>query len=203
MSERKPLTLTQRIRRLVRDPLDAVGRWLYGLGIHPDTVTIAGLLVVAIASVVIAQGEYQIGALILLAGLPLDAVDGAVARAMQRTGRFGAVLDSTLDRYADGFIFIALSYHLAVQDRFEWMLLALAALLGSLLVSYIRARGDGVNVKAEIGIFTRLERTAVILLMLFIPPLFEVGLIVLGIGTNLTALQRLWYVYRTLNQRGE
>lgn len=175
---------------------------MHRLGIHPDTITIAGLVMVAIASVFIAQGEFIAGGIILLLGLPFDALDGAVARAMQRTDKFGAVLDSVLDRYADGFIFAGLSYYFAVQDQFELMLLAVAALLGSLLVSYVRARADGVHVETKIGLFTRLERIVVILIMLLIPGLLTIGLVILAVGTNITALQRLWFVYKTLKNRG-
>ncbi|GAB4519880.1 MAG: CDP-alcohol phosphatidyltransferase family protein [Anaerolineae bacterium] len=193
-------TLTDRVRALSSGFLKRAGHLLYRAGLHPDTITIAGLIVVMIASVVIAAGNLQWGGLILLLGLPLDALDGAVARAMQRTGQFGAVLDSTLDRYADGFIFAALSYHFALEGRFHWMLLALAALIGSYGVSYVRARAEGVGVGVKAGWFTRLERVAVILAMLLIPPLLEIGLWVLAIGTNVTGLQRLWVVYKTLNK---
>jgi len=90
--------------------------------------------------VFIAQGQFQLGAVILILGLPLDALDGAVARAMGRQDKFGGILDSTLDRYADALIFGGLSYYFAVHDQFDYLVLALAALTGSLLVSYVRAR---------------------------------------------------------------
>lgn len=201
-TQAKPVVLTDRVRGVAKAVLDPTGQFLHRLGIHPDTVTIAGLIVVAIASVVIAQGQLQLGGIILLLGLPFDALDGAVARAMQRTGKFGAVLDSVLDRYADGFIFAGLSYYFAVLDQFEMMLLAMAALLGSLLVSYVRARADGVQVETKIGLFTRLERIVVILIMLLVPGLLTIGLVVLAVGTHFTALQRIWFVYRTLKNRG-
>jgi CDP-diacylglycerol--glycerol-3-phosphate 3-phosphatidyltransferase len=183
--------------------MSRLGHTLHGLGVHPDMVTIFGLLVVVVASFFVATGQFLIGGLILLAGLPLDAVDGPVARAMQRKGDFGKMLDSSLDRYADGFIFAALSYHFAVEDEFGLMLLALAALMGSFMVSYARARAEGINVEVKIGLFTRMERVAVILVLLLLPdafglPVLEAGLVILAFGTNFTALQRLWYVYSVL-----
>src|SRR5690606_2771599 len=117
------------------------------------------------------QGQMRIGAIVLLIGLPLDALDGAVARAMKRTGKFGAMFDSTLDRYADGFIFAALSYYFAVQGQYNLLLMTQAALLGSLLVSYTRARAEGIGVDTKIGLFSRVERVVVIILMLLIPSL--------------------------------
>ncbi len=147
----------------------------------------------------------------LIISLPLDAVDGAVARAMKRKSAFGMVLDSTLDRYADGFIFASLSYYFAVQDRFEMMVLSLIALMGSFLVSYVRARADDakVSVATTVGIFTRVERVIVILVMILGMGLtnqlifLEIGVLVLAVGTNFTALQRLLFVYTALKDRGE
>lgn len=195
-------TFTERVRLLAHRVLDPVATLLYRLGVHPDMITVLGLLMVLIACVFVANGQFLWGAFLLLAGLPLDALDGAIARKMPHRGKFGAVLDSSLDRYADGFIFAALSYHFAVQNRMEMMLVAQAALLGSFGVSYLRARAEGVGVDVKIGLFTRLERTIVILGMLFIVPLLDVGVIILALGTNFTAVQRLYYVYKTLKDEG-
>ena len=101
--------------------------WMNGHGPYVwacYAITFAGLVLVGVASIIIGLGELQIGALVLLLGLPLDALDGAVARAMQRKDQFGALLDSTLDRYADAFIFAGLGYYFAVHLRFEMLLLA-------------------------------------------------------------------------------
>lgn len=201
-SSKSPVTLTDRVRALTASVLSRIGTAVHRMGIHPDTITIAGLVLVGIASILIADGQLQAGAVVLLISLPLDALDGAVARAMQRKDKFGAVLDSTLDRYADAFIFAGLGYTFAVQDRFDLMLLAVAALIGSYSVSYVRARAEGIGLSVKIGWFSRMERIVVILVMLLIPDLLLVGLIVLAVGTNLTGLQRLWYVYKTLKHEG-
>jgi len=206
MAEQHPTTLTDRIRALTGGFMTVIGTKLFKLGVHPDAVTLLGLVIVLIASFFIGSGELRIGGIILLLGLPLDAVDGAVARAMNRTDRFGEMLDSSLDRYADGLIFASLSYHFAVQDEFNLLVLALAALLGSFMVSYARARGEGVGVIVKIGLLSRMERVAIILGMLLAPtvwgvPVLEIGLWVLAIGANFTALQRIWYVYKTLKDR--
>ena len=201
-----PVTLTDRVRAVTGIFVTRIGTILYKAGVHPDMVTVAGLILVMVAAIFIGDGQLQVAGVILVLGLPLDAVDGAVARAMNRTGRFGAVLDSSLDRYADGLIFGALSYHFASQDQFDLVILALAALLGSFMVSYIRARAEGIGVDIRIGLFTRMERVAVILLVLLVPELFdlpvlEIGLWLLAVGTNFTGLQRLWFVYNTLKKR--
>ena len=207
----KPATLTDRLRNKTRAPLDRVGNVLARLGVHPDWITVAGLLMVAIASVLLAAGEFLAGGILLTGSLLLDALDGSVARAMKRSGAFGMVLDSTLDRYADGFIFAALGYYFAVQDRMDMLALALMALVGSFAVSYIRARADDskVGVSTTVGLFSRMERVSVILLMtvgsgiLRTTTPLEIGLLILALGTNLTALQRLHHVYAALKDRGE
>ena len=201
MADTPPVTFTQRLRRLTAGFMNRLGMTIHRAGIHPDVITTAGLVVVAIAALFIAHGDLQLGGIILLLSLPLDAVDGAVARAMQRKGKFGALLDSTLDRYADGFIFASLSYYFAVQDRFGMLLLAMAAMMGSFLVSYIRGRAGGLNLDVQIGLFSRVERVIVILLMLLIPALLEIGIWVLAVGTNFTVMQRLWFAYKALKNR--
>jgi len=192
----QPVTLQDRVRTSTKTWMDNIGMALHRAHIHPDFITLLGLVFVLAASVFIARGQLQLGGLILLLGLPLDALDGAVARAMGRTGKFGGVLDSTLDRYADSFIFAALGYYYAAQVRLDYLLLALAALIGSFAVSYVRARAGEAGLSVKIGLFDRMVRIIIILTMLLISSLVELGLGMLAIGTNFTALQRLWYVYK-------
>ncbi|MDQ7025826.1 MAG: CDP-alcohol phosphatidyltransferase family protein [Anaerolineae bacterium] len=201
-TEKKPKVFTDRLRGWTGGIIKPIGSGLYRMGVHPDMVTAFGLLIVAVAAVFIGKGQLQLGGVLLLIGLPLDALDGAVARAMQRKGRFGIMLDSTLDRYADGFIFAALSYYFAVLGRFDMLLLAQAALLGSILVSYARARAEGIGVNTKIGLFTRVERVTVIIIMLLAPRLLDWGVLILAVGTNFTAMQRLWFVYNSLKNEG-
>jgi CDP-diacylglycerol--glycerol-3-phosphate 3-phosphatidyltransferase len=200
----QPVTFTDRLRKLTHAVLHPLGLFFHRLGVHPDHVTIAGTVLVVAAAVLIAFGQLTGGALLLLLALPFDALDGAIARAMQRKGKFGALLDSSLDRYADAVIFAGLGYHFAVQGRLELLALSFAALIGSYGVSYVRARAEGLGVDVKIGLFSRIERILVILVMLLlpdVPAVMPIGLIVLAIGTNLTTFQRLSYVYRVLKQR--
>ncbi len=195
-----PVTFSDRMRKQFSGLTRSAGMTVYRWGIHPDTITIVGLIVVAIGALFIAQGQIQIGGVLLLISLPLDALDGAVARAMQRKDRFGSILDSTLDRYADGFIFGGLIYYFAQTGQQLQLLLALASLMGSFVVSYVRARAGEADLSVKIGLFSRFERVITLLLMLLIPPLLTLGLVVLAIGTNVTGIQRLWYVYRHLDE---
>jgi len=189
-------TFTDRIRALTGGVVNRAGNAFYRAGIHPDYITVAGLVVVMIASWFIARGQVQLGGVILILGLPLDALDGAVARAMHRRDKFGGLLDSTLDRYADSLIFAALGYYFASQGQLDNLLLSMASLIGSFVVSYVRARAGEAGLSVKVGLFTRLERVAVLLPSLLIPPLLVVGMWILAIGTNFTGLQRVWFVYR-------
>ena len=211
MSKAAPRTLTDRLRVIVTPPLERAGAGLARLGVSANMVTVLGLALVAVAALQLAQGRWLAGGLILLGSLPLDALDGAVARATGGGSRFGMALDSTLDRYADGFIFAAFGYYFAGQGRQDMLALTFAALIGSFLVSYVRARADDakVGVVATVGLFSRLERVIVLLAMTLAAgalasaaPL-EIGMLALAIGTNFTALQRLRYVHKTLKDRGE
>lgn len=188
------------MRSLTSGLTSRAGMTVHRMGIHPDTITIVGLVVVAAAAYFIAQGQIQLGGVLLVVSLPLDALDGAVARAMGREDRFGAVLDSTLDRYADGFIFGALAYYFAGRGEGLNFILALASLMGSFVVSYVRARAGEADLSVKIGLFSRFERVITLLLMLLVPPLLTLGLWVLAIGTNVTGVQRLWYVYKHLDK---
>jgi len=195
-----PVTLSDRMRKQFSGFTSAAGNAVYRMGIHPDTITIVGLIVVAIGAYFIAIGQIQIGGVLMVISLPLDALDGAVARAMGRKDRFGAVLDSTLDRYADGLIFGSLAYYFAGRGEQLHLCLALASLMGSFVVSYVRARAGEADLSVKIGLFSRFERVVTLLLMLLIPPLLTLGLWVLAIGTNITGVQRLWYVFKHLDK---
>lgn len=199
-TKQHPMTVTDRVRSATNAFVTWAGTTLHRAGVHPDVITIVGTLIVLAASVLIGQGRFQLGAVVLMIAFPMDALDGAVARAMGRTTQFGAVLDSTLDRFSDGFIFAGLSYYFAVQDQFEYMLLALAVILGSYGVSYVRARAGEADLSVKIGAFSRLERIIALLIGLWIPPLMVVVLVVLAIGTNFTTVQRLWYVYKHIDE---
>lgn len=185
--------------------LNGIGLWLYKRGVHPDIVTLVGFIGVLIGGIFIATGQFTLAGILLLISLPFDALDGAVARAMNRQDEFGKFWDSTLDRYADGVLFGGFAYFFATQDRFEMLIACLLGLIGSFMVSYTRARGEGLGLDVKIGLFSRLERVIMMLIVLFIPrlgeiPMLEIGLWILALGTNFTSIQRIVHVYHLLNK---
>ncbi|MCZ7546807.1 MAG: CDP-alcohol phosphatidyltransferase family protein [Anaerolineae bacterium] len=191
-----PVAFSDRLRDLTQPLLAWVGARLHRLGVHPDAVTVAALALTGVSGALIALGRFRAAAWVLLVGAPLDAVDGAVARAMDRKDRFGAVFDSTLDRYAEGLLFMGLSAYFARKRDYLKVALCGAAINGSFMVSYVRARVEGLGLPSiKIGLFSRFERMVTWFLMLFTGQA-GLGLWVMAALTNYTAVQRLVEAYR-------
>ena len=192
-----PQTLSDFARKYTRNILAPSAQLLNNRHVHPDTITFAGLVIVIVAAVVISQGHLWQAGIILLIGLPLDALDGAVARLrpdlQQRP--FGGFWDSTLDRYADGLLFGALAFYGKTQNSDTIIALALTALVGTFMVSYTRARAEGLGVDCKVGIFTRMERIVALYILLFTGWVLPL-LWILAIGTHVTTAQRIWHVRR-------
>ncbi len=188
-------TLTEFVRYQTRDFTAAAGRFVGRRGLSPNAITLAGMLPTLIAALLMANGQFLIAGLLLLVGAPLDALDGAVARATNQVTRFGALLDSTTDRYADGFLCFGLAYYFAARGQMPEAALAIAALIGAYAVSYVRARAEGLNIGSiKDGLFDRMVRTLVLIAALITGWLVP-GLVILVVGTHLTAIQRLLIAY--------
>jgi CDP-diacylglycerol--glycerol-3-phosphate 3-phosphatidyltransferase len=172
-----------------------VARFLAGLGIHPNAITILGLLLSVGVAALMTTGRLILSGWLLLLVVPMDAIDGALARFVGQKSRFGAFLDSTLDRLCEAVLLGGLAiYYLRQGDSTE-VILAFVALVGGTLVSYTRARAEALGFSCKVGLLTRLERAAVLIIALGLGyP--RVGLWVLAVGTNLTALHRILHVYR-------
>lgn len=197
--EERP-TLTDRLRVIFKDVLDSVAVFLDGLGIHPNTLTIAGLTGTAIGAYFVAQGNLSLGGLLIMLMGPIDGMDGALARIRGEPKDFGAFVDSVSDRYSELFIFAGLLWYF--QQNADWTagLLVFAAAAGSVLVSYVRARAQSLGFEAKVGIFTRVERYIIIgPSLLFQAPLW--GVVIVAIGANFTALQRIFYVRQGIRNR--
>lgn len=183
-------------KNFARRSLTPVAAALVRLGITPNALTITGLLLNFGVAAVLAGGyELLGGVLVLFAGL-FDMLDGAVARLGKKVTVFGAFLDSTLDRYSEAAVFLGLLVSYVTQGRQTESLLVYAVVVGSLMVSYTRARAEGLNLKCEVGWLQRPERIAILGLGLIFGLVVPV-LWLLAIFTNFTAAQRIWYVYTT------
>lgn len=195
--------LTDLVRARARDLLNALARFLAGLGLSPDALTIAGFVGICICAAVIAAGYEALGGLLIILSGFFDAVDGTLARVTGRVTKFGAFLDSTLDRWAEGALFFAVVVRSVERQDSAMTYLAVLALIGSLLVSYTRARAEGLGASVKEGWFTRFERFVVLVAGLvltawFGPPALTVALAVLAVLSNLTAVQRVLAARRAL-----
>ena len=183
------------LRRAFRQPLDAVAGFLMKLGISPDCVTLFGLAGTIAAACLVASGRLLAGGAVMAVMAPLDAVDGALARKKGVAGKFGAFLDSVVDRYDEMFLLAGVLYHFQSQANTLGVMLTYAALCGSVLVSYTRARAEGLGFSGKTGIFSRIERTIVLILGLLVNQLLvSVGII--AILANITAIQRIASVWQ-------
>lgn len=184
--------------------LAPVVRLFVRLGISPDAVTLVGTLGVSAGALIFfPQGLLWQGVLVITAFVFSDLVDGAMARAVGRTDDFGAFLDSTLDRIADGAIFAGLALYFAwVADDRLYLVLSLVCLVMGSVTSYARCRGEGLGYEAKTGIAERADRLVAILVLTFfgdvlgLPVLYEATLWVLALASTLTVLQRVLLVRR-------
>ena len=172
------------------------------LGISPDAVTVVGTLGVCVGALVFfPQGLLWQGVLVITAFVFSDLIDGQMARTLGRKDTFGAFLDSTLDRVADGAIFGGLALHFAwvAEDRL-YLVLSLVCLVMGGVTSYARARGEGLGFVAKTGLAERADRLVAILVFTFfgdllgLPILYEGTLWVLAFASTITVGQRIWLV---------
>jgi archaetidylinositol phosphate synthase len=198
--------LLTRIKKRVQDVLASEARAAYKLGFTPNMVSFIGLILAMLSA--FAYGVGQNGSLwILLATLLLlasgfcDALDGIIARIHQKTSIFGEFLDSLLDRYADAIVYGGILIG-GLCDPF-W---GLAALIGSMLVSYSRAKAEKAEIPIEsVGLAERAERILILavasIIAIFWLPALNIGIVLLAVLSNLTVLQRGLHVYYELKKR--
>ena len=181
--------------------LSPLNRLLTGLGIVPNQITVAAMLFsVASASLIVADNLAAAGILWLLGGA-LDLMDGALARLQDRITASGAFLDSTLDRISEGVVFAAIAYHLAESGGAADAGLVVLALLGSLLISYTRARAEGLGAQCKVGLVTRAERVLLLGFGLCFDQVRPV-IYLLVVLTGFTVGQRIRHSFRSLREKG-
>jgi CDP-diacylglycerol--glycerol-3-phosphate 3-phosphatidyltransferase len=193
--EKNQITFTDQMRLRFRGVLDPIGAFLNRIGLMPNTMTILGLVGNTVGAIFLAQGKMTIGGLIILSMGPVDALDGTMARLRGEPSEFGAFVDSVTDRYSELVIFGGLLIYYFQQGDWTAALVTYVAAGGSVLVSYVRARASSLGYDTKVGILTRMERYLVLAptLVLNIP---LVGLWIIAILANITALQRIWDIRR-------
>ncbi|BCY13737.1 phosphatidylinositol phosphate synthase [Actinoplanes sp. L3-i22] len=150
-------------RAVVSYGVNPVARFLLKIGVTPNAVTVAGTVGVLIGSYFGAQGKLLAGTVIVTAFALTDALDGTMARMRGGTGKFGALLDSSMDRLADGAVFGAVVYYMAGQGNpYGGTIAALISLVAGQVVSYVKARAQSLGLNADVGLAERLERLLIV-----------------------------------------
>lgn len=186
-------TFTDWVRQIFSFVLTPLAEYIVKIGIHPNVLTFSGLVGNMIGAYFLSQGNFLWGGIIILVMGPIDALDGATARAKGVITPWGAFVDSTSDRWSESVIMLGLLVHYATTNAAQSTVLVLLALVGSLMVSYTRARAEALGFKANVGVMTRLERYLVLApALLFNHP--EIALWIIAPLANITAVQRFLHV---------
>ena len=223
------------VYRAINPLIDVLVKWK----VQPNTITTIGLVINTLATIVFIYGAKMgkrndhsyigwAGLVILFAGL-FDMIDGRLARVGKMASKFGALYDSVLDRYSEMIMFLGICWYLVAQSYFLSSLFAFIAMIGSVMVSYVRARAEGLGANADVGLMQRPERIIIIgvsaiacgvfsaaggsevrVTVDWLPiPLFETitiftfPIVVLAVLTNVTAINRLMYSKKELEENGE
>ncbi len=183
------------LRERSQGVLEAIAHVLQATHISPNMLTVIGFAVALVVAFVLASGQLRLGGVLMILAAVFDAFDGTLARVSNRTSRFGAFLDSTLDRYSESVIFLGLLVYYFQAGIQTEAILAVVALVGSLMVSYTRARAEGLGLNIKSGLLTRVERVLILIVGL-ISGWMLVALWLLAILSNFTALQRIYAAWR-------
>ncbi len=184
----------------IESTLNQAARFLAHNGFSPNQLTLTGLALSFLTGWIYASGNFFLAGLFLLIATSGDLLDGPLARLTGKASKFGAFLDSTVDRYGDFFLFGGVALFYAKQGEVGWFLITFGILLGSYVTSYAKARAENLIPDCTIGVFERAERIIGLALFSFFPPLRPLALWVLFIGTNVTAVQRILYTQKALRE---
>ena len=194
----EPRSITGRIGAGGKRVVDSIVNLLANLHVHPNILTLVGMLINIGAMILFYKGYFPwAGLVVIFAGI-FDMVDGEVARRTKRVTRFGAFFDSVIDRYSDVLLLLGLIGWYATINRLQYVWLTGLCLIGSVLTSYTRARAESLIPACKVGFLERPER----IVLLVIGALWDrmaAALWVMAILSNWTVSQRIWYTWRELS----
>jgi CDP-diacylglycerol--glycerol-3-phosphate 3-phosphatidyltransferase len=204
-----------KLRSKISIVLLPIAKTIASLGITANMITLFGLFVNLIAAFCLASGRLVLAGILILFGGSFDMIDGAVARAGTKSNSSGALLDSVIDRYSEAVIFLGALIYFYLHSNFSGVILVFASVIGSVLVSYVRARAEGLQIECKVGLMQRPERIALLalgtLIQGLVPGRFVLlqssGLILvcvfglLAITSHITAIHRLVFSFYELSNR--
>jgi CDP-diacylglycerol---glycerol-3-phosphate 3-phosphatidyltransferase len=192
-------TLTERGRVWIKTVMEPPARVLVRLNVSPDVVTLVGTLGTSVVALwLIPQGLFWQALALAIVFAFADSLDGTMARLAGRSSSFGAFLDSTMDRITDAVAFVAVAWYYVDQGDNGWAGVTMVALVGGFLVSYARARAEGLGMKADVGVAERTERLVILGLGLLFAglwlPALAVAVSLVAALSWITVVQRMWFV---------
>ncbi len=203
--------------------VEPLGNLFARLGVHPNILSFAGLVLSVVAGLIYSTGNFLLGGCMVILSGTCDVLDGLLARKTGKVSKFGAFFDSTLDRFGEVVIFAGIAWYFAGGESFlpmispspdtggsPWaVVFIILAIAGSFMVSYTRARAEGLGVECKVGLMQRPERITLLILGSLLGGIpvvgnliMEITLFLLAISANITAVHRMIYVKVQL-QRGE
>ena len=177
---------------------NAIVSFLKAQGISPTQLTLAGAALSLLTGVIYAKGYLFLGGIVLFVAGAADLLDGLLARTTGKTSTFGAFLDSVVDRYSDFFVFAGLATYFVRNGEVFWFFVTLGIILGSVVISYTKARAENFIKDCGVGIFGRSERVLILIAASLVTPLLKLALLVLLVGTHATAIQRILHTKKIL-----
>lgn len=204
MEKKRFTVLPNSIQQWFINLIDPFIELIVKLNVHPNHFTILGLFISFIGAIFYAKMDIRLGGLFILLGGICDVIDGKVARKTGLSSKFGALLDSSLDRYAELFMFLGTAIYFVTKDHPYTSIMVVLALGGSMMVSYVRARAEGLGFDCKVGIMQRPERIVYIGFSSLIHPLaLEIVIWMIAILANFTAIQRMYHVWSLEHQPKE
>lgn len=192
-------SITGRIGAGGKRVLNSIVNLLASLHVHPNILTLIGMLINIVAAILFYKGIFTWAALVVIFAGIFDIVDGEVARRTNRVTKFGAFFDSVIDRYSDVLLLLGLIGWFARINRLQYVWLTGLCLIGSVLTSYTRARAESLIPACKVGFMERPERI-VLLVIGALSDRMAAALWVMAILSNWTVSQRIWYTWRELSE---
>ena len=187
--------IDQKAREYTRPTLEAIARRLAKWNLSPDAVTYIGLVLTIGVAVLAALGEIRWAGVAYIVAALGDALDGTLARVSGKGSRFGAFLDSNIDRFEESIVFLGLGIYYALEGG-QWEIpLLLVVTVGSLMVSYSRARAEALGVECKVGFMTRVPRVVIMIAGMILDQVF-ITLIILAATTLFTSFHRMYHVWK-------
>ncbi|MFC2029149.1 CDP-alcohol phosphatidyltransferase family protein [Chloroflexota bacterium] len=187
--------IDRKAREIARPALDGVAKVLARWNVSPDLVTLAGLVLTIGVAVLAAMGEIRWAGLAYVGAAVFDALDGTLARVSGKGSRFGAFLDSTIDRFEESIVFLGLAIYYALIGGLYEIPLILVATVASLMVSYTRARAEAIGVSCKVGFMTRVPRVAIMIVGMLLDQIV-IALAIIAVTSLFTTFHRMYHVWR-------